>query len=291
MHLVEEIEGSLDQLAREIEPGTSWRVLVERFREREPMPGDTMSAYRGAMERARAFVERHDIVTIPAAPLELIPTPAFLRPLVPIAAYAPPGPFSEDRSGRFYITPRAGGARADTRSALELPGMALHEGYPGHHLHLATAQSLPSLVRRVLWSPISVEGWALYCEDMMGDLGYYQPAERLCQKMYLLWRAVRILLDVGLHTRNMSPAAAILYLLEKVPLDPSEALAEVRRYCATPTYPLSYAVGRRDILALRSSWLARHGTGRPIRDFHDELMSYGGLPTSLARWGMGLSDG
>jgi hypothetical protein len=290
MHLVEEAEASLDQLAREMEPGTSWRALVERLRQSEPMPPDAITAYRGAMERARGFVERHDLVAVPGAPLHVVPTPDFLRPLVPFAAYSPPGPFSEDRTGRFYVTPRSEGIRNGARSALELPSMAVHEGYPGHHLHLVTAQSLLSMVRRVLWSPTSVEGWALYCEDMMGDRGYYEPAERLFQKVHLLWRAVRILLDVGLHTRNMSPGAAVLYLLEKVPLEPSEALAEVRRYCGTPAYPLCYAVGRRDILALRDSWLERHGTHQPLRAFHDELMSYGGLPTALARWGMGLSE-
>jgi uncharacterized protein (DUF885 family) len=125
---------------------------------------------------------------------------------------------------------------------------------------------------------------------MMGDLGYYEPAERLFQKMHLLWRAVRILLDVGLHTRSMSPAAAIVYLLEKVPIDPAEALAEVRRYCGGPTYQLCYAVGRRDILALRASYLEREGPGGTMRGFHDALMRYGGLPVSLARWGIGVTS-
>jgi hypothetical protein len=291
MHLVEETEASLDQLARELEPGTGWRTLAERLRQQMPVPDDTIGAYRDSMERARSFVQRHDLVSIPTEPLEVVATPEFLRPLVPFAAYSPPGPFSADRSGRFYVTPRPDGVRKGVnRSALELASMSLHEGYPGHHLHMVTAQSLPSTVRRLLWSPTSVEGWALYCEDMMGDLGYFAPAERLFQKIHLLWRAVRVLLDVGLHTRNMSPSAAVLYLLEKVPLDPAEALAEVRRYCGTPTYPLCYAVGRRDILALRSAYFEKNGGDLPMRRFHDELLSYGGLPISLARWGMGLSD-
>ena len=291
MHLVEETEASLDRLAREMEPGTGWRALVERLRQQTPVPGDAIAAYRGSMERARSFVHQHDLVSIPAEPLEVVATPEFLRPLVPFAAYSPPGPFSADRSGRFYVTPRPDGpGTGASRSALELASMSLHEGFPGHHLHMVTAQSLPSMVRRVLWSPTSVEGWALYCEDMMGDLGYYEPAERLFQKVHLLWRAVRILLDVGLQTRNMSPSAAALYLLEKVPLDPGEALAEVRRYCGTPTYPLCYAVGRRDILALRSAWLEDRGAGASLRAFHDELLTYGGLPISLAKWGMGLAE-
>lgn len=292
LHLVEEVEASLERLARDIDPGTTWRALADRIRQETPVPGDPVTAYRGAMERARTFVEGRDLIAIPPAPLEVLPTPDFLRPLIPFAAYSPPGPFSGDRTGRFYVTPRSDSARKQaSRSTFELPGMSLHEGYPGHHLHMLTAQALPSMVRRILWSPITVEGWALYCEDMMGELGFYQdPRERFFQQVHLLWRAVRIIIDVGLHTRNMSPSAAILYLLEKIPLDPGEALAEVRRYCGTPTYPLCYAVGRRDILALRDDYQSRSGDHASLREFHDELMQYGGLPLSLARWGMGLGE-
>jgi uncharacterized protein (DUF885 family) len=291
MHLVEEIEASLEQLARELEPSISWRALADRLRQELPVPQDAIAAYGAAIERARQFVDHQALVSIPDAPLEVAVTPGFLRPLIPIAAYSPPGPFSSDRTGRFYVTPLSPAApKVLSRSALELPSMALHEGYPGHHLHIVTSQSLPSMVRRLLWSSTAIEGWALYWEDMIGELGYYEPGERFFQKVHLLWRAVRVLLDVGLHTRNMSPAAAVLFLLEKIPLDPSEALAEVRRYCGGPTYPLSYAVGRREILALRSDYIEREGPRASLRRFHDELMSYGGLPTSLARWGMGLSE-
>ena len=81
--------------------------------------------------------------------------------------------------------------------------------------------------------------------------------------MHLLWRAVRILLDIGLHTRGMSPAAAIVYLMDKIPMDYPEAEAEVRRYCADPTYQLCYAVGRREILALRDDCPGAGGDGLP----------------------------
>ncbi|MEP7327268.1 MAG: DUF885 domain-containing protein [Gemmatimonadota bacterium] len=290
MHLVEEVEARLVEIAREIEPGTSWRDLAARLRAEHPVTGDPLVVYASAMERAREFVLRSEVASIPGAPLAVVPTPEFLRPLIPIAAYSPPGPYHRDRSGRFYVTPRfdAGAARS-TRSIHELPSLVLHEGYPGHHLQMVTAQSLSSEVRRVLWTPLTVEGWALYCEGMMNELGFYQdPAARLFQQIHLLWRAVRILLDVGLHTRGMSPAAAVLYLMEKVPLDPAEAAAEVRRYCGAPTYQLCYAVGRREILALRDDYQRRAGAEFTLRRFHDDFLGYGGLPVSLARWGMGL---
>jgi hypothetical protein len=291
MHLIEEVEADLVRVARTVDATVSWRLLADRLRSESPVAGDPIAACRAAVARARSFVESHDIATLPAAPLDVVPTPDFLRPLIPFAAYSPPGPLSTDRAGRFYVTPRSEESRkGEARSAFELASMSLHEGFPGHHLHLLTSQSLSSPVRQIIWSPVSVEGWALYCEGMMGEQGFYEdPREQFFQLVHLLWRAVRIILDVGLHTRNMSPSAAILFLLEKVPLEPAEALAEVRRYCCTPTYPLSYAVGRRDILALRGDYQRERGSSS-LRVFHDELMQYGGLPVSFARWGMGLSE-
>ena len=290
MHLVEEVEAGLVEIAREIDPNASWRDLAARLRAEHPTRGDPLTAYGTAMERAREFVRERDVVRIPEAPLEVVPTPEFLRPLIPIAAYSPPGPYHKDRTGRFYVTPPTDGAPSrSTRAIHELPSLVLHEGYPGHHLQMVTAQSLDSEVRRVLWTPLTVEGWALYCEGMANELGFYQdPADRLFQQIHLLWRAVRILLDVGLHTRNMTPAAAMVYLSDKVPLEPAEVAAEVRRYCGAPTYQLCYAVGRREILALRDDYQRRAGSDFTLRKFHDDLLRYGGLPVSLARWGMGL---
>ncbi|HEV8125506.1 MAG TPA: DUF885 domain-containing protein [Gemmatimonadales bacterium] len=292
MRLVEEVEAGLVETAREIDPNTSWRDLAARLRSEHPASGDPIVTYQSGMEQARDFVRRHDLVSIPEAPLVVVPTPEFLRPLIPIAAYSPPGPYHQDRSGRFYVTPRSDGGEARaSRSIHELPSLVLHEGYPGHHLQMVTAQSLPSMVRRVLWTPLTVEGWALYCEGMMDELGFYQdPAARLFQQVHLLWRAVRILLDVGLHTRGMSPSAALVYLIDKVPLDQAEAAAEIRRYCGAPTYQLCYAVGRREILALRDDYQRRAGSSFTLRKFHDDLLGYGGLPVSLARWGMGLEQ-
>ena len=136
-----------------------------------------------------------------------------------------------------------------------------------------------------------VEGWALYSEQLMNEKAYYAGDEaRLFQLVNLLWRAVRIVLDVGLHTRGMTPAEAVEYMVEHLPIERSSAEAEVRRYCAWPTYQLCYAVGRRELLRLRDAYMAREGSAYRARRFHDELMSYGGLPVSMASWGMGLAQ-
>jgi uncharacterized protein (DUF885 family) len=105
-----------------------------------------------------------------------------------------------------------------------------------------------------------------------------------------LWRAIRIVLDVGLHTRGMTPSAATNYLVEHLPIERRNAEAEVRRYCAMPTYQLCYAVGLREVSSLRDAYRERHGSEFSLKRFHTELMKYGGLPVALARWGMDLAE-
>ena len=125
----------------------------------------------------------------------------------------------------------------------------------------------------------------------MAETGFYRTdQERLFQLVNLLWRAVRVVLDVGLHTRGMTPKEAGDYMVEHLPIERHNAEAEVRRYCAWPTYQLSYAVGRRELLSLREAYRQRNGSGTNLRAFHDQLMWYGGLPVSLARWGMDLAE-
>jgi uncharacterized protein (DUF885 family) len=126
---------------------------------------------------------------------------------------------------------------------------------------------------------------------MMEEAGFYGSfGERMFRLVNLLWRAVRIVLDVGLHTRGMSPHEAVEYMVKHLPIERSSAEAEVRRYCAWPTYQLCYAVGRREILRLRDAYREQAGAGFSLARFHDTLLRYGGLPVSLARWGMDLAD-
>jgi uncharacterized protein (DUF885 family) len=242
-------------------------------------------------------VER-DLVAVPEGRLEVIPTPDFLRPLIPFAAYDAPGAFVANRTGWFYVTPpdaaltpQAREARLRDHCRHEIAATALHEGYPGHHLHFLTGQAQPSDVRRLIWTPLTVEGWALYCEDMMAEQGFYRgEEEQLFQRLHLLWRAVRILLDVGLHTRGMTFEQAVQMLVDHLHVDRANAESEVRRYCSTPSYQMSYAVGRRELLSLRDAFRAARGADYSLRGFHDTVLAYGGLPVSLIRWGLELGE-
>lgn len=288
--LVTEVEADLARRAEALAPGTPWRGLAERLRGSHPARDDLVAAYAASMERARAFVAAQGLIGIPEGELKVLATPSFMRPLIPFAAYDPPGAFAEDRTGYFYVTvPEANGLR--DHCSHEIATTALHEGYPGHHLQFLKAFEQPSPVRRVVSSPITVEGWALYCEALLADQGFLCTAEeQFFQKIALLWRAARIVLDVRLHTAGMTVEDAIRYLLDKLGGSRAAAQAEVRRYCATPGYNLCYAVGLRELRRLLDDCRVRDGPRFTLRRFHEEVLGYGGLPVSLIRWGMGITD-
>jgi uncharacterized protein (DUF885 family) len=295
---VEEVEAELTTMAREIDGGTPWPDLVDRLRERHPPGPELVHAYAAEMERARRFVEERDLAPVPDGPLDVIETPSFLRPQIPYAAYQPPGAFAEERTGWFYVTPPDPQLPSDRADRLlrdhcvhEIASTALHEGYPGHHLHFLVAQGQPRKLRKLLGTPLTIEGWALYCEEMMGEEGFYRGVEeRFFQRVHLLWRALRIVLDVGLHTRGMTIDEAVQMLVDRVHFERANAEAEVRRYCAYPAYQLCYAVGRRELRSLRDAYRAAQGADYSLRGFHEAVLEYGTLPVSLIRWGLGLDE-
>ncbi|HET8712048.1 MAG TPA: DUF885 domain-containing protein [Gemmatimonadales bacterium] len=297
LRLKEEVERDLVKLAHKLD-GKPWPELVERLRSEHPASNELVDAYAREMARARDFVAAKSLAPIPKAPLGVIPTPAFMRPVIPYAAYDSPGAYSRDRTGWFYVTvPDSRLPTAQQERILrdhcryELAATALHEGYPGHHLQLVIAKEQASHVRKNLWTPLTVEGWALYCEDMMAEEGFYASNEELLfQRVHLLWRAIRILLDVGLHTRGMTREQAVDQMVNELHVERANAEAEVRRYCAWPAYQLSYAVGRRELLRLRDDFRKAKGNDFTLRGFHDAVLPYGGLPVTLIRWGLGLGE-
>lgn len=284
--LIGETERALAAAARDFgsEP---WPDLVARLRTEQAAGDAVVATFRDAVARSRAHVERHDLTRVPDGALEVLETPVFARAWVPVAGYLPPGPHAADRTGRLFVTvPRAGdGVAGNGRHAIA--SAVAHEGFPGHHVQFLTAYEQERTVRRFLASPMAVEGWALYAEELMHETGFYRtPEERLLQLHALLWRAVRIPLDVGLHTGALTFDAAVRLLIDRLQASRGHAEAEARRTCAMPGYPLAYALGRREMLALRSAYRERAGPAYAHRAFHDAVLAYGGLAPSLVRWGM-----
>ncbi len=281
---------SLTRVAHEISPGMNWLELATRLREDALASNSNVSDYSDVILASRKFVAERQIAKVPAGALNVLPTPEFLRSLIPIAAYVGPGAYDAEQTGTFFVTTPHKGESGRPQSRAEMVVTALHEGVPGHHLQLLTANSLSRPVRRVLATPQAQEGWALYCESLMVEEGFLSsPEERFFQLYHLLWRALRVRLDVALHTRDMSVGQAAAILQEELALDDDSAWSEARRYCAYPTYQLCYAAGRRDILRLRDDVRLHEGASFSLVKFHRDLLGYGAFPTALARWGMGLA--
>ena len=282
--------GKLAELAGRIEPGADWTDVVARLKDDHPSPGTLLAEYRAAMAAARDFVAERELATIPPNEhLDVIETPLFDRATIPYAAYLPPAPFEDGKVGLFYVTPVEDGAQ-DAEERLRghcragLPITALHEGYPGHHLQLSVAGHQGGPVARHWQDTVTAEGWALYCELMMTEEGFLgAPESQLLMYKDALWRAVRVIVDVGLHCGGMSVGEAVDALVDRAHLERPNAEAEVRRYTMSPTQPLSYTVGKLGLLALRDECRAAEGDAFSLKAFHDRVLSCGTVPQAMIR--------
>lgn len=288
--MLEETREALVRTAKELDPSVTWAEQLEQAKRDHPTAAQLMQVYQQEVETLKRFISEKDLVTIPAGErLQVVETPSFQRSVVPYAAYMPPGPFDKDQVGQFWVTPvsretapRDQATQLQEHCLPHLPLTTLHEGYPGHHLQLCLANRHPSPVRKRAGSDLFAEGWALYCEQMMGEQGYFSDQRtRLFQLKDQLWRAARVVIDAGLHTGEMSMEDAVNLLVNEAKLARPQAEGEVRRYTMTPTQPMTYAMGKHAILKLR----AQH-SALPIKQFHDRLLSHGTIPLALVKRAM-----
>lgn len=284
-----ETESAMGDVARRIDPKAKhWSEVVAAIKGQHPTAADLVPAYRREVERARAFLLAKEVVTFPPGDdLVVEETPPFLRATTQ-ASYDQAPPFDATTRGFFFVTPVDPSWNAEQQEEWlresdfgDVVDTAVHEAYPGHHLQLSVARRHPSLVRKAIGPSIFSEGWALYSEELMSELGYYQPHERLMQLEWTLVRAARVVLDVGLHTRGMSTEEAENFLVERVHLERALAASEVRRYSENPTQPLSYLVGREQIHALRERTRRLEGKAFSLKAFHDRLLREGTVAPKL----------
>ena len=290
----EEIEKTQARLREMAEDGTGegWEKRVEALQRDVPPAERLVATYQAEIARGRQFTLDRDLLDLPPGEsLEVVETPVFERKTTPFAAYVPPAPFEERQKGYFWVTPPDPSfSDEECRHHMKehmlasIPITCVHEGYPGHHVQLSLANRADSSVRRQIWTPVMVEGWALYCEEMMGEAGYYLDRRtHLLQLKDYLWRSCRVLIDVGLHTGNLSFDEAVRVLVEVAKINPVSAAGEVKRYTKTPTQPLSYAVGKREILRLRNELRRREESTFSLKRFHHRLLQYGSVPLRLVR--------
>lgn len=274
--------------AGEVDPTVDEPTVIDRIKSDHPATfEEALAAYRDAMLRARRHLIERDIVTVPDGErLDVVETPAYLRNLVPFAAYFDPPKFDPDPSGLYIVTPSVGddpnAMREHNFSAIV--NTSIHEAYPGHHLQFAVATRHPSLSRLQSDAPEFHEGWAMYSEQMMREEGFEDgPTSRAAMFTDAIWRACRIVLDVRMHRGEVSVPEAIRFMVEHTSFEQANARAEVRRYTYTPTYQLSYLLGKVLLLQLRADERRRLGDAFSLKGFHDAMLRAGNLPISFQR--------
>jgi len=216
---------------------------------------------------------------LPQASVRVERVPAFKEAGAPGAYYMPP-PLDGSKPGIFY---------ANLRSVREIPrfGMrtlAYHEAIPGHHLQIAIAQELPGLpiFRRVVPFTAYVEGWALYAERLALENGFHAtPFDRLGALVAEVFRAVRLVVDTGIHAQRWSREQAIEYMLQNTGMPETDVVAEVERYIVSPGQACAYKIGQLAILSLRDRAQQALGPRFDPRAFHDAVLGQGALPLEL----------
>ena len=274
--------------AREIDPSATENEVVERVKDDHPATfEEALVGYGDAMRRARGHLIERDIATVPPDErVEVIATPPYLRGVMPFAAYFQPARWDPSPVGVYVVTPSVDDDPGAMREHYEaaISNTSIHEAYPGHHLQLALAARHPSLTRAQVDAPEFVEGWGMYSEQMMREQGFDDgPAFRVAFATDAIWRAARIVLDVRMHRGEVSIEEAADFLIEHTGFERPNALAEARRYTYTPTYNLSYLLGKVLLLGLRDEEGRRLGPAFSLRGFHDTLLRNGSLPISFHR--------
>ena len=219
-------------------------------------------------------------LTVPRAKLEVRRVPQFKEATAP-GAYYERAAMDGTRPGVFYANFR------DMREVprWSMPTLAYHEGVPGHHWQISTAQELKGLpqFRKVIPFTAYAEGWALYCEWLAKKSGWYDsdPFGDLGRLQAELFRAVRLVVDTGIHAKRWTREQAIAYMREKTGMGEKEVTSEIERYIVSPAQACAYKVGMLKIQELRARAEQELGTKFDQREFHDVVLRNGAVPLEI----------
>ena len=216
---------------------------------------------------------------LPKAPVEVVATPAFREAEASSAEYNTPAP-DGSRPGRVYVNTY----QATTRKILPIESTAYHEGVPGHHMQLAIQQELGDLpkFRQQGGETAFVEGWALYSERLGKEVGFYQnPYNDYGRLNDEMLRAIRLVVDTGLHSKRWTRDDVVKYFRDHSAIDEVEIQSETDRYIVWPGQALAYKTGQLKILELRERAQRELGATFDIRAFHDEVLGAGGVPLDI----------
>jgi len=237
-----------------------------------------LAAYRGYLGPMQAKLPSL-FGRLPKAPFEVVPMPAYLEKTSP-PAYYEAGTADGSRPGRLLIDTWD----SSHRNLYAVEAIAYHEGIPGHHLQISIAQELTDVptFRKYGGYTAYVEGWALYSEHLGKDIGFYQdPYSDYGRLEADIWRAIRLVVDTGVHNDRWTREQMVQYFHDHSAIDETTVQSEVDRYIAWPGQALAYKIGQLKILELRERAKKALGDKLDIRAFHDEVLGAGALPLDV----------
>jgi uncharacterized protein (DUF885 family) len=283
--LVTRIEAEMAVEARKVNRKGKPREILDRAQtDWKPQQPTLFEEYEFETRRVREAFRKANVVTLPKGERLLVKlVPDFLRHQFPTAAYSQPGCYDKDQTGIFWVNDlslvreKPAEKAAEIRQHFGVPLTCAHEAYIGHHLQFCTANQHPSKLRRLFAHSVFYEGWTLWCEQMAVDQGVVaEPVARLNQLNDALWRAHRILIDVGLHTGELSYEGAVKHLMKHMGFTRGRAEGDVNWYTMSPTVPMSYLLGKLEVQRLKQRKVDEQGW--TLKKFNDWALSHGTLP-------------
>ena len=257
----------------------SFAATLKANPKEHPASADALlAAYRGYITQMQARLPEL-FGTLPKARLEVVPMPAYMAPDQPQAFYDQGTPDGK-RPGNVDVNTY----KFADRSLSDVEAVAYHEGIPGHHLQISITQELAGIpaFRQQSYYTAYTEGWALYSERLGKEIGFYQdPYSDYGRLEADMWRAIRLVIDTGVHSQKWTRQQMVDYFHEHSTLDETNIQSEVDRYIAWPAQALGYKMGQLKILELRDRAKTALGPKFDLKAFHDVVLDSGALPMDV----------
>jgi uncharacterized protein (DUF885 family) len=269
-------------------------AVLDKLAEKHPDDATIVGYAKEVVTEATDFVKSHNLSTVPDTPLDVIAMPEFKRG-VAIAYCESPGPL--EKSGRtfFAVSPTPKDWSKERKESFfreynnyEIRDLTVHEAMPGHYLQLAHANEFhaPTLVRAIFRSGTFIEGWAVYCEQMMAEQGYGGPEVKMQQLKMRLRAIANAILDQSIHAGNMTEKEAMDLMMKETFQQEGEAVAKWKRARLTSAQLSTYFVGATEHLDLRAA--EEKKPNFDLKKYNDQVISYGSPPVKYVRELMGL---